>query len=136
MNTFKWVFLGIFVLLVSSNSFSAEKDVMQYWNFYSGTKYLEIGIKNPALISLNWLYIAGLSDGLNRMALNAPDYHWIFECTKEKDVYQLNDIFKRWLDENPKRWDEPASILFMEAVKEACKPTSTTGGKEGLHTDT
>jgi len=130
MNTFKWLSLGIFVFLVSSYSFGAEKDVIKYWNFYSGTKFLEIGPKIPAVMGLEWLYVAGLSDGLNRMALNAPDYHWIIECTSGKDVNQLTENFKRWLNENPERLHEPASILFMDAMKAACKSTLSTGEKD------
>lgn len=117
----KLIFCVIFLLFFPLRSLSADKDFMPYWNFYTGQDFLDIGSKYPNVSDLEGYYIAGLSDALNLMASDDSNYHWLIICTKQKKTRQLVEIFKKWLNRNPERWHEPASSLFMEAIREACK---------------
>jgi hypothetical protein len=115
-------FLILSFLFLSSQDMGAEEKSVGIWVFYTGKGFMDISKNNPKILNLEEFYVAGLNDGFNRLAGEYPaKFGWITKCTEGKQMGQLTTILKKWLNNNPKRWNEPAADLFLDAIKEGCK---------------
>lgn len=111
----------VFLVLPSLCFAEAAKNKVLVWNFFTGQSFLDIAEKNPAAVGLEDLYVKGLSDTMNYIAANSPEYAWVVNCSMQRQGRQLSEIFKKWLRKHPERWHETAIALYLEALKESCK---------------
>jgi hypothetical protein len=84
-------------------------------SFGSGQSFLD------GDIALQTNYVAGLSDAFNAVASDDDAYRGYASCSAGKNVSQLRAIFEKWLTANPERWDQPGPVLYIAAMKDACK---------------
>ena len=87
--------------------------------FVSGNEFIEY-TENQKLG-----YIMGVFDGLMISPvfckLKDENYKQLYKCTKNMTNTQIKAIVKKYMEENPSRWDNPMNSLIVEALFEACE---------------
>jgi hypothetical protein len=111
MKNFKYV-LFLFALAIPKMAVAQSAKV-----FYTGNEYLKLAVEYPQIQGVEALYISGLNDAF----VIGGQYDWLRECTIYKPQSQLVAIFQNYLNAHPELWDQPASVIYVSAMKLACE---------------
>ncbi len=91
------------------------------WNFYTADEYLNLAKdRSEVLIELTQrLYIAGMNDALGYRS-KETQLEWIYECSSNKSIDQLHEIYNKWLKEHPEYWHWTAVSTYYYALANSC----------------
>lgn len=115
--------LGV-LLLCAAISAWADDDVKKgpvsyFKGFLTGEEFLKLGENDRTS------YVMGLTDGFLAAPLFGADMKyvgWVNDCVKGKTNTQIAAIFRKYLEQNPGRWEKTTQPLMFEALRKACVP--------------
>lgn len=77
------------------------------------------------------VYAAGMVDAISASSYVGSNYDCvsaITRCLSGRNSVQVGGVVRKYIRDNPERWDAPCAILGMEAVRTWCR-AFTKGGE-------